>query len=159
MIHRIQEIISGQYYFLMNPDIRKATRRDIKDIKKILSSYCLDTEKVEDNLPHCFIAGSDENVAGCACLDAGDIIELRSIAVSPCHRNKGIGSRLVDAILEYATTMTDKVYLRTTSPVFFEKKGAHMLENEVKKIIWKECDECDKFDICKQVLMRFDLKK
>ena len=142
----------------MNPEIRKATQRDIKDIKKILSFYCLDTEKVEKNLPEFLIAVSGEKIVGCACLDIGDIVELRSIAVLPGHRNKGTGSRLVGAILERASGMTDKVYLRTTSPVFFEKKGAHRLGNEDKKIIWKECGECDKFDICKQVLMRFDLK-
>ncbi len=143
----------------MNPDIRKATPRDIKDIKKILSSYCLDTEKVEENIHEFLIAVSGEKIVGCACLDAGDIVELRSIAVMPAHRNKGIGSLLVDTVLERAAGMTDKVYLRTTSPVFFEKKGAKRLENDEKKIIWKECDECDKFDICKQVLMRFELNK
>ncbi len=142
----------------MNPDIRKATERDIKDIKKILSFYCLDTEDVEKNLPEFLIAVSGENIVGCAGLDIGDIVELRSIAIMPVHRNKGIGSRLVDAILEHAACMTDKVYLRTTSPIFFEKKGAHRLENEEKKIIWNECDECNKLDICKQVLMRFDLR-
>jgi amino-acid N-acetyltransferase len=143
----------------MDPDIRKATQRDIKDIKKILSFYCLDTENVEKNLPEFLVAVSGENIAGCACLDAGDIIELRSIAVMPAHRNKGIGSRLIDAILERAAGMTDKVYLRTTSPVFFEEKGAKRPGNEEKKIIWKECDECDKFGICKQVLMQFDIMK
>ncbi|TAN35316.1 MAG: GNAT family N-acetyltransferase [Candidatus Methanoperedens sp.] len=87
-----------------------------------------------------------------------DIIELRSIALLPSYRNRGIGSALVGAILKHAAELTDTVYLRTTSPVFFEKKGAHRLENEEKKVIWNECDECNKFNICKQVLMKFDLK-
>ena len=129
-----------------------------KAVKKILSFYCLDTENVEKNLPEFLVAVSGEKIVGCACLDAGDIIELRSIAIMPAHRNKGIGSHLADAILERAAGMTDKVYLRTTSPIFFEKKGAHRLENEEKKIIWQECNKCDKFSICKQVLMRFDLQ-
>jgi amino-acid N-acetyltransferase len=141
----------------MDIDIRKATSSDIRDIKKILSFYCLDTEKVEKNLPE-FIVAVDEGITvGCTCLDVGDIVELRSIAILPSYRNKGTGSAMVDVVLNRAAEITDKIYLRTTSTGFFEKKGAHRLENDKKKHIWKECDECDKFNICKQALMRFDL--
>jgi len=141
----------------MDIEIRKATPSDIRDIKKILSFFCLDTEKVEKNLPEFIIAVKDGITVGCACLDVNDIVELRSIAVLPSYRNKGTGSELVNVVLNRAAEITDKIYLRTTSPAFFEKKGAHRLQNDEKKVIWKECDECDKFDICKQVLMRFDL--
>ena len=143
----------------MDIDIRKATQSDIKDIKKLLSFYCLDTEKVEKNLPEFVVAVKDGITVGCACLDMGDIVELRSIAVLPSYRNRGTGSELVNVVLNRAAEITDKVYLRTTSPVFFEKKGAHRLGNDKKKLLWKECDECDKFDICKQVLMEFDIKQ
>jgi amino-acid N-acetyltransferase len=142
----------------MDIGIRKATPSDIRDIKKLLSFYCLDTEKVEKNLPEFIVAVKDGITVGCACLDVGDIVELRSIAMLPSYRNRGIGSELVNVVLNRAADITDKVYLRTTSPVFFEKKGAHRLENEEKKVIWNECDECNKFNICKQVLMKFDLK-
>ena len=141
----------------MDIDIRKATQADIKDIKKLLSFYCLDTEKVEKNLPEFIIAVKEGITVGCACLDVGDIVELRSIAILPSYRNRGTGSAMVDVILKRAAEITDKVYLRTTSPGFFEKKGAYRIKNDEKKLIWKECDECDKFDICKQVLMRFDI--
>ena len=143
---------------LTDIEIRKATPSDIRDIKKLLSFYCLDTEKVEKNLPEFIVAVKDGITVGCACLDVSRIVELRSIAILPSYRNKGIGSELVNVLLKRAAEITDKVYLRTTSPVFFEKKGAHRIQNDEKKIIWKECDECDKFDICKQVLMKFDLK-
>ena len=139
-------------------DIRKATTSDIRDIKKLLSFYCLDTEKVEKNLPEFIVAVIDGRTVGCTCLDVGDIVELRSIAMLPSYRNKGIGSELVSVVLNRAAELTDTIYLRTTSPVFFEKKGAHRLKNEEKKVIWNECDECNKFNICKQVLMKFDLK-
>ncbi len=144
----------------MDIDIRKATPSDIRDIKKLLSFYCLDTENVEKNLPEFIIAVKDGITVGCTCLDVGDIVELRSIAILPSYRNRGTGSALVKVVLNRAAEITDQVYLRTTSPVFFEKKGAHMIGNDEKKVIWKECDECDecdKFDICKQALMRFDL--
>ncbi len=139
-------------------EIRKATKADIKDIKILLSFYYLETEKVEKNLSEFIVAILDNKIVGCACLDIGDVVELRSIAVLPGSRNKGIGSRLVDAILSRAAKLSDTVYLRTTSPGFFEKKGFQRLPDEEKKVIWSECMECDKFDICRQALMKLIIK-
>lgn len=138
----------------MDIEIRKATQADIKDIKTLLSFYYLDTEKVEKNLPEFIVAVLDKKTVGCACLDIGDVVELRSIAVLPSYRNKGTGSRLVDAILIRAAEITDTVYLRTTSPVFFEKKGFKKLPDQEKKVLWNECAQCDKYDICRQTLMK-----
>ncbi len=137
----------------MDVEIRKAAQSDIKDIKKLLSFYFLSTEKVEKNLPEFIVAVLEDTIVGCACLDIGDVVELRSIAVLPAYRNKGIGSKLVDAILNRAAELTDTVYLQTASPAFFEKKGFMRLAHDTKKEIWKECAECDKFDICRQTLM------
>lgn len=138
----------------MDIEIRKATQADIKDIKTLLSFYYLDTEKVEKNLHEFIVAILNNKTVGCACLDIGNVVELRSIAVLPAYRNKGTGSRLVDAILTRATEITDTVYLRTTSPVFFEKKGFRRLPDEEKKVLWNECAQCDKYDICRQTLMK-----
>ncbi len=142
----------------MDIEIRKATQADLKDIKTLLSFYYLDTEKVEKNLPEFIVAVLDEKTVGCACLDIGDVVELRSIAVLPSHRNKGIGSILVDAILSRAAGLADTVYLRTTSPAFFEKKGFLRLPDEDKKAVWDECAQCEKYDICRQTVMKFVLR-
>ena len=141
----------------MDIKIRKATESDLKDIRTILSFFFLDTDNVEKNLPEFIVAENDTKTLGCACLDIGNIVELRSIAVLPTYRNKGVGSKLVEAILERATELTDVIYLRTTSPVFFEKKGFARLPDKEKKVIWKDCEECDKFDICRQTMMRKQL--
>jgi amino-acid N-acetyltransferase len=138
----------------MDIELRKATQADIKDIKTLLSFYYLDTEKAEKNLPEFIVAVLDKKTVGCACLDIGDVVELRSIAVLPAYRNKGIGSRLVDAILIRAAGLADTVYLRTTSPAFFGKKGFVRLPNGEKKLIWKECAQCDKYEICRQTPMK-----
>ncbi len=141
----------------MEIEIRKATTEDVQDIKKLLSYYILDTENVEKNLPEFIIAVSGGKVVGCACLDIGNILELRSIAVLPSYRKRGIGSKLVEAILGRAAGLKSTVYLRTTSPGFFEKKGFKRLENEEKKILWEDCAGCDKFDICRQAVMKIDV--
>ena len=140
----------------MDIDIRKATQADLKDIKTILSFYYLDTENVEKNLPEFIVAQTNNKVIGCACLDLGNIVELRSIAILPSYRNRGVGSKLVDAVLKRAADLTDTVYLRTTSPVFFEKKGFKRLQNSEKKIIWNDCAQCDKYNICRQTVMKME---
>jgi|SRR5659263_27375 len=141
----------------MDLTIRKATEADIKDIKKILSFFFLDTDTVEKNLPEFIVAQNETKTLGCACLDIGNIVELRSIAVLPAYRNKGVGSKLVEAVLGRAKELTDVIYLRTTSPVFFEKKGFVRLPDKEKKVIWKDCEECDKFDICRQTMMKIEI--
>ena len=141
----------------MDIKIRKATSSDVKEIKKILSFYYLDTETVDKNLPEFIVAVQDEKIIGCACLDISDVVELRSIAILPNYRNKGIGSKLVDTILTRASELTGTVYLRTTSPAFFEKKGFKRLANGEKKAIWEDCAECNRFDVCKQTLMKLDI--
>jgi amino-acid N-acetyltransferase len=143
----------------MDIRIRKATEADIKDIKTILSFYFLDTDNVVKNLPEFIVAQNYNKTLGCACLDIGNIVELRSIAVLPAHRNKGVGSKLVEAILERAKELTDVIYLRTTSPVFFEKKGFSRLPDKEKKVLWKDCEQCDKFDICRQTMMKLENAK
>lgn len=138
----------------MDIKILKAAEADIKDIKTILSFYFLDTDNVVKNLPEFIVAQNDAKILGCACLDIGTIVELRSIAILPAYRNKGIGSKLVEAILVRAKELTDVIYLRTTSPVFFEKMGFVRLPEKEKKVLWKDCEECDKFDICRQTMMK-----
>ena len=138
----------------MDIELRKAAQADIKDIKTILSFYYLETEKVEKNLPEFIVAVLEKKTVGCACLDIRDVVELRSIAILPAYRNKGIGSKLVDAILIRAAELTGTIYLRTTSPAFFDKKGFVRLPNEEKKLIWNECEQCDKYEICRQTPMK-----
>lgn len=139
----------------MDVKIRKAVPADLKPIKTILSFYYLDTDNAERNLPEFIVAEANNKIIGCACLDIRDVVELRSIAVLPSYRNKGVGSNLVENILKRAKELTDVIYLRTTSPAFFEKKGFTRLEHHEKKALWKDCAECDKYDICRQVLMEY----
>lgn len=141
----------------MDLEIRKATTHDIKEIKKILSYYFLESDTVEKNIHETILASLDEKTVGCAVMDTGDITELKCIAVYPGYRNRGIGSRLVDSVLD--STGAKSVYIRTTSPAFFEKKGFKRLDNSEKKIILKDCGECEKFDMCQQVIMKIDIEK
>ena len=49
--------------------------------------------------------------------------------------------------------MTDRIYVRTTARGFFDKMGFRALDNSQKPILWQDCADCDKLDICMQVPM------
>jgi amino-acid N-acetyltransferase len=143
----------------MELEIREAALSDTKDIKKLLSFYFLDTDDVEKNLPGFIVAVLNGETVGCAGLYINEVTELGAIAVLPAHRNKGIGSALLDSIMERAAKASDVLYLRTTNPAFFRKKGFTTLPDADKKKVWDECVTCDKYQDCRQAFMKINLKR
>jgi amino-acid N-acetyltransferase len=137
--------------------IRSASVDDILSIKRILSQYILETELVDENIDLFIVAEDGKKIVGCAYLDTSQqIIELRSLAVLP--KNKGIGRMLFEYLKARAEIMTDRLYIRTTSRGFFEKMGCTVLDYSQKPVIWQDCAECDKMDVCLQVPMVLELR-
>jgi len=138
--------------------IRNAITSDITHIKSILSQYILETELVEDNVDWFIVAENGGKVVGCAYLDNSvGVMELRSIAVLPGWKNNGIGRMLFKTLEERAKGMTDRIYVRTTARGFFDKMGFRALDHSQKPVLWQDCADCDKFDICMQVPMVLEL--
>ncbi len=143
----------------MTVNIRSAGTGDILDIKSILSQYILETELVDDNIDRFVVAENEGMIVGCACLDSNmRLVELRSIAVLPGWKNKGIGRRLFEILMQRAKGMTDRIYVRTTSWGFFEKMGFEALDGSQKPVLWQDCADCDKLDVCMQVPMVLELR-
>ena len=140
-------------------NIRSAGTGDIPDIKIILSQYILETELVDDSIDRFVVAKTGGRIVGCACLISSmGMVELRSIAVLPGWKNKGIGRRLFDTLEQRAKGMTDRIYVRTTSRGFFEKMGFKALDDSQKPVLWQDCADCDKLDVCMQVPMVLELR-
>ncbi|MCK4937882.1 MAG: GNAT family N-acetyltransferase [Methanosarcinales archaeon] len=143
----------------MTVNIRNASTNDIPLIKSILSQYILETELVEENIDQFIVAENVGKVVGCACLDnSAGVIELRSIALMPACKNKGLGHRLFKTLEQRAKGMTDRIYVRTTARGFFDKMGFRALDNSQKRVLWQDCADCDKFDVCMQVPMVLKLR-
>ncbi|WMW22184.1 GNAT family N-acetyltransferase [Methanolobus mangrovi] len=142
----------------MNPEvtIRRAELEDEVHIEVLMSTYFLDIEgiAVEDFV----IATIDDKVIGAACLMVEKIPEVHSIAVHPNYRGKGIGRMLLDYLI---TDIEGQEFLftRTTSPSFFEKLGFIKLEDSEKKELWEDCAGCNRFNNCKQSVLRLEIKK
>lgn len=141
--------------------IRRAKKPDLLGIQKLLSTYFLDMEELR---PEDFVlAEIDGKMVGCAALikcesHGKKFLEIHSIAVHPNYRGKEIGTRLIKYLL---TTIEDPVcdlYVRTTSPGFFEKLGFTTIESSEKLSLWDDCKNCEHIDKCTQHAMRHSHK-
>ena len=140
--------------------MRSASAGDIPDMKSILSQYILETELVDDNIDQFVVAETGCRIVGCACLISSmGVIELRSIAVLPGWKNKGIGRRLFETLMQRAKGMADRIYVRTTARGFFEKMGFEALDGSQKPVLWQDCIDCNKLDVCMQVPMVLELRR
>lgn len=143
----------------MTVSIRNAIISDIPSITGILSQYILETDLVEDNIDQFIVAENRGRIVGCACLDnSAGMVELRSIAVLPGWKNKGLGRKLFETLEQRAKGMTDRIYVRTTARGFFEKMGSRALDNSQKPVLWQDCADCDRLDVCMQVPMVLELR-
>jgi N-acetylglutamate synthase-like GNAT family acetyltransferase len=100
--------------------LRRATRSDETPVNTLLTASALPLDGVHEALP-CFVVAEDAGeivgVAGIeVCGVAGEHALLRSVAVSPSWRNRGLGRVLVNrAIAEAESRGVKALYLLTTT--------------------------------------------
>lgn len=108
------------------PVLAGARQADREAVLALLDEAGLTTAGTAEDLDHFFVAGILSDVAGVVGLeDYGESALLRSLAVAPAHRGKGLGRRLAARALEAAAEQgAREVYLLTvTAPGFFERLG------------------------------------
>lgn len=97
--------------------LRKATEADLSAVEDLLSASNLPLDGVKENFSDFVVAEDKDGIAGAIGLEKfGSIALLRSAVVSPRHRGSGIGSQLVEHLLERAgDDGIDELYLLTTT--------------------------------------------
>lgn len=146
--------------------IRKATIKDIKSIHALLQEYGRKGELLPRPLSvlydhvrnfSVYVDGKDGNVIGCCALQFcwDDLAEIRSLAVHSDHTGKGIGSKLVEAVLSEAKRFeVKKVFALTYRPDFFKRFGFLQIDrSELPIKIWADCILCIKFPDCDEIAM------
>ncbi|HHX03897.1 MAG TPA: GNAT family N-acetyltransferase [Tissierellia bacterium] len=105
-------------------------------------------EPVERNVQKIWTAKKDGQLIGAATLGLREghwVVD--GIAVLPEHRTKGLGSQLLDHVLEEAKRRgVDTIWLVAKSPVFFEKEGFTYTDAEHAPAVFG-CSDCDIRDI------------
>lgn len=130
-------------------EIRGAEASDGVSVEGIMGTYFLDIDDVP--IEDFIVAEVGGKIVGVAAVSDKECCEVHSIAVHPTYRGMGIGSKMISKLIEDVSH--DRLYVRTTSPVFFRKMGFVELPMSEKASLWQDCRECDRYDNCKQYVL------
>lgn len=148
--------------------IRKALMPDISALLRLINGYAnlgimLPRSEFElaEGIRDFTVAVAGERLAGCGALHfyGPSTAEVRSLAVHPDWKNRGVGRRLVEALEEEAATNGLRaVFAFTYVPGFFSRLGFVEVDREaLPSKVWKDCLRCPKFQCCDETAMRKSL--
>jgi amino-acid N-acetyltransferase len=106
--------------------IRNATTKDLSAVESLLSTSDLPVDGVRENFSTFIIAEAGGAVAGAIGLEKfGSVALLRSAVVSPDNRGSGVGTRLVEHIVQRAEEegIEELYLLTTTAEKYFPRFG------------------------------------
>jgi amino-acid N-acetyltransferase len=150
--------------------IRKALLREVPEIRRLLVEFAPHGEVLPRTMADLYsqvrdffvYRESEGPLIGIAALHIcwAGLGEIRSVAVLPEYRGRGIGSRLVHNCLAEARTLGLKqVFLLTLRPEFFARFGFKIVSrDELLPIVWADCVNCFKFPDCDEIPMMLDLE-
>jgi len=120
-------------------------------------------QEAGDQRPESEIATPDGTVLACGSLDItwNDLAELRSLAVSDKVQGKGLGTLVVEALMNDASELGLKhVFALTYKPHFFERLGFRIIDKQqLPHKVWSICIDCLKFPVCDEVAMQIEVEE
>jgi amino-acid N-acetyltransferase len=138
--------------------------RDIGALLRLINSYAADgimlprTEfEMSENIRDFTAVYTGNRLVGCGALHfyTPTCAEVRSLAVDPTLKTRGLGRLIVDA-LEQEAIENDlhALFAFTYVPGFFRKLGFRAVERgELPLKVWKDCLRCPKFQRCDEIAM------
>ncbi len=148
--------------------LRPAREEDIPAIVDLVNGYAAQNlmlprnpEEVRRTLRTWIVAEADGRVVGCAALArlSPELAEIRSLAVAPEYTGRGIGGRIVQALVEVARKEgIRQVAALTLRQSFFERQGFQVVDRwDLSPKIWSECVYCPKFHRCDEIAVAMTL--
>jgi amino-acid N-acetyltransferase len=150
-----------------HPVIRKARLADVNEIYRIINNYA-DSQlmlpktqlQLYENLRDYSVAVDvvDTNlILGCGALHIywENLAEIRAIAVAPGMNRRGIGTLIVEQLLEESRDLQlEQVFCFTYEPKFFNRFGFIQVEHSAMPLkVYNECFHCPKFNKCDELAM------
>jgi len=141
---------------------RKATTDDIETLYELIKGYAekgimlpRTREMLLDQLEWFIVAEIEGDIVGCGslCRLGQDLVEIRSLGISDGHKGQGIGSKMVDYLIEEARQLEiPKVMALTYEAKFFQKNGFDIVQKEIfPEKVWKDCIHCKKLHCCDEI--------
>jgi len=140
--------------------IRKAIIGDVGRIQALVNHYAsketmlgLSLSEIYDQVRDFTVAeGPRRALIGVCALHViwDDLAEIRSLAVDPKVRRRGVGRSLVEHCLEEARSLQiPKVFALTYQAEFFRRIGFERVDkSELPHKVWRDCLKCTKFPNC-----------
>jgi amino-acid N-acetyltransferase len=150
-------------------EIRKASLTDIPALLDLINDYAAKgimlprTEfEMAENIRDFLVAFDAGRLVGCGALHfyTATSGEVRSLAVDPAVKTKGIGRALVEALEDEAKEQElYSLFAFTYVPGFFGKLGFEEVDRgELPLKAWKDCLRCPKFQACDEIAVLKRLK-
>ncbi len=152
----------------MKGKIRKARIKDAEAIQFLINEYAKlglmlprTIHSIYENIRDFWVYEEEGEILGTCALTVfwENLAEVRSLAVSPKHTGKGIGSSLVKTALKEAKELgINRVFTLTYQVEFFKKLGFQVIDKELlPHKIWRDCINCVKFPSCDETAMEINL--
>ena len=160
-LHLIEPLPGAQ------PMVRKARLGDVNDMFRIINHYAemqLMLPKTQlqlyENLRDYSIVtevSAPNRVLACGALHIywENLAEIRAVAVAPGITRKGVGTLLIEHLLEEARELEiEQVFVFTYEPKFFGRFGFIQVEHRTMPLkVYNECFHCPKFNKCDELAM------
>lgn len=155
---------SGTATLASGLEIRKAGMRDIHSILELINAYAAKgimlprTEfEMSENIRDFSVIYEAGQLAACGALHfyTPTSAEIRSLAVDPVLKSRGIGRLIVSSLEQEAIAQNlHAIFAFTYVPEFFRKLGFEEVERgELPLKVWKNCLRCPKFQSCDEIAM------
>ncbi len=145
----------------MDVRVTAATATDVGAIKQLLADNDLPIAGVDDHWKTFVVARDADRIVGCGGSEAYAVAALiRSIAVAPEYRGRGIGRQLVRQLLDRlsARGIREFYLLTTDAQEYFKKRGFKKCDRDEvnpQLLASREFqDACPQSAICMRLVMR-----
>ena len=141
---------------------RQANLADVEPLYNIIEGYARrgimlprSRKILERQIQDFVVAEVDGEVVGCGslCKLGEELVEIRSLGIAEGHKGKGLGSMLVEQLVEEARKQAiPKVMALTYEVSFFLKNGFAVVEKEIfPEKVWTDCVNCAKQHCCDEI--------
>jgi len=148
--------------------VRKASLGDVPDIHRLVNHFARQELMLSrsrgdlyENLRDFTVTVDAGHVVACGALHIvwDDLAEIKCVAVTEDRQKEGIGTTIVQSLIEEARALhVARVFSLTYQRSFFERLGfQHASKESLPHKIWSECVRCPKFPDCDEEAVIMDL--